>query len=83
MQSNESRASRALAKAFRDRKRGFQKEFSRKHGLSQPQVSRLTRGGEPSLEYALVFESELGIPAQWWFQAPVEEGPSRTGTEGA
>lgn len=75
----QTRASQALAKAFRTR--GAQARLAERTGISPTRLSRLADGGDttPNLQTSLRLKDDPEIPVDpsWWTEAPLpeEEGP--------
>lgn len=63
-----SRASQALSKAFETR--GAQSRLSERTGISQSRLSRLAKGGQPSLGTSQLLKNDTEIPIDpsWWSQ---------------
>lgn len=86
-----SRASQALAQAFRTR--GAQQRLAKRTGISQPRLSRLAQGGStPTNENSqkLKDDPEIPIDPAWWGEPPLTQeqqapnsGSAPTGGEAA
>lgn len=70
-----SRASQALARAFREN-RGAQLRLAKRTGISPTRLSRLAKGDtEPNLHNSLSLKSDPEVPIDpaWWREPPLAE----------
>lgn len=77
-----SRASQTLARAYK--KRGVQRDHSKRTGIPQGTLSRLAKGAletEPTGEVTrkLQADPEIPIDPSWWREAPLADGEEEQG----